>query len=98
MATQSNNLFATSCCVILLLFLFLSFETSEATRFLEHKQENLLLPSFQWRPVRSPGSNPGTNSRTDMTSQVSERNFAGRKEVAHPPPNCNEVTISMATH
>ncbi|WMV31887.1 hypothetical protein MTR67_025272 [Solanum verrucosum] len=70
-------------------------ETSEGARFLEHKEEGvwrenngqyLLLPSLQWRPVRSPGSNPGTNSFTDVTSQISERNFAGRKEVAHPPP------------
>lgn len=96
MATQSNNLFATSYCVILLLFLFHFFETSEAIRFLEHKQqviiwkgkENLLLPSLQWRSVRSPRYNPGTNAFTDVTSQISKRNFAGRKE----------VEISMATH
>lgn len=104
MATQSNNLFAT--CVILLLFLFLILETSEAARFLDNKQEgiiwkgkeNLLLPSLQWRPVRPPRSNSGTNSPTDVTSQISERNFAGRKEVAHPAPGHKEVAISMATH
>eukprot|EP00474_Spongospora_subterranea_P011990 CRZ12448.1 hypothetical protein [Spongospora subterranea] len=84
----NNNFFAT-CCIILLFFLFLKIETSEASRFLEHKEETnyLLLPSLQWRPVRPPGSNPGTNARTNMVSQVSQRNFVGRKEIfSHPPP------------
>ncbi|MCD7450738.1 hypothetical protein HAX54_008299 [Datura stramonium] len=78
-------------------------ETSEATRFLKQKEdqeegviiwkgkENLLLPSMQWRPVRSPGSNPGTNSFTDVTSQISERNFAGRKEVVGLPQEQGDV-------
>lgn len=67
-------------------------KTSEAARFLEHEKEHyLLLPSLQWRPVRSPGSNPGTNSRTDMASQVSQRNFVGRKEIISrlPPLSFN---------
>ncbi|TMW98494.1 hypothetical protein EJD97_003951 [Solanum chilense] len=98
----SNIVFATSYCIIFLLFLFLSMEKSEATRNLQHKEDqeesviifmgkdNLLLPSLQWRPVRSPKSNPGTNVRTNIASQVSERNFIGRKElVAHPPPLSN---------
>lgn len=85
-STQSNNFFYIVC-IILLLFIFLRIETSEAARFLEHNKENyLLLPSLQWRPVRPPKSNPGTNSRTNITSQVSARNFAGRKEATHPPP------------
>lgn len=87
MTTQSNNnIFATFGCIILLISMFISMETSDAARLLRHEEEHLLLPSFQWRPVRPPRSNPGTNSFTDVTSQVSERNFVGRKEVAHPPP------------
>ncbi|KAF3676670.1 hypothetical protein FXO37_05199 [Capsicum annuum] len=86
----------------------LTDRTSEGARILEHK-ENLLLPSLQWRPVRSPGSNPGTNSRTDMIStQISEKNFAGRKEFARPPPVPSfhneyrqhkiSIATNMATH
>lgn len=83
----NKNIFAT-CCIILLFFLFLRVETSEASRlFLARKEETyLLLPSFQWRPVRPPGANPGTNSRTNVASQVSQRNFAGRKEISSRPP------------
>ncbi|TMW82411.1 hypothetical protein EJD97_006012 [Solanum chilense] len=96
MVAKSNTIFyATYCCIVLLLLFFISMETSEGARFLEQKEEGvwreniaqyLLLPSLQWRSVRSPGSNPGTNSLTDATSQISERNFAGSKKVAHPPP------------
>lgn len=93
----SNIIFATSYCVIFILFLFLSMQTSEATRNLQHKEDqdfmgkdNLLLPSLQWRPVRSPKSNPGTNVPINIASQVSERNFVGRKElITHPPSLSN---------
>lgn len=84
---MSNNNFLATFCIILLFFLFLKIETSEASRFLEHKEETnyLLLPSLQWRPVPPPGSNPGTSARTNMVSQVSQRNFVGRKEVFSRP-------------
>ncbi|TMW80183.1 hypothetical protein EJD97_023076 [Solanum chilense] len=99
--------------IIILLMLLLTFITSnEAVRILKHNDEKeevnflkggkyLLLSSLQWRPVPPPTPNLGTNARTQITSQVSQRNFAGRKEFAPLPP-CKEylqtkIALGVAT-
>ncbi|KAK4376251.1 hypothetical protein RND71_006928 [Anisodus tanguticus] len=63
-------------------------QTSDAGRVLKEKEEYILLPSLQKAPVRTPTPNPGTGARTTtvMTSQITERNFAGRKEIVARPP------------
>ncbi|KAG5587384.1 hypothetical protein H5410_047818 [Solanum commersonii] len=82
---------------MLLLIFLISITSNEAARILNdnHEKEEvdflkggkyILLPSLQWNSVRPPTPNPGTNARTQITSQVAKRNFAGRKEFAHPPP------------
>lgn len=84
--------------MLLLFLLIISITPNEAARFLNdinrgkeveflNGNKHLLLPSLQWNPVRPPTPNPGTNSRTNLTSQVAQRNFAGRKEFAPPPPS-----------
>lgn len=56
-------------------------QTSEAGRVLKEKDEYLLLPSLQKAPIRTPTPNPGTGARTTkVMSQISERNFAGRRD------------------
>ncbi|WMV47337.1 hypothetical protein MTR67_040722 [Solanum verrucosum] len=100
---------------MLLLIFLISITSNEAARILNdnHEKEEvdflkggkyLLLPSLQWNSVRPPTPNPGTNARTQITSQVVERNFAGRKEFAHsPPPPYNEyphtkIALDVATN
>ncbi|WMV47341.1 hypothetical protein MTR67_040726 [Solanum verrucosum] len=81
--------------LMLLLIVLISITSSEATRILNYNNEKvdflkgakyLLLQSLQWRPVGPPTPNPGTNVPNQITSQVTQRNFAGCKEFAHPPP------------
>ncbi|WMV47339.1 hypothetical protein MTR67_040724 [Solanum verrucosum] len=105
--------FACSKIILMLILIFLiSIATNEAARILNDNNEKevdflkgggkyLLLPSLQWRPVPPPTPNLGTNARTQITSQVSQRNFAGRKEFAPLPP-CKEylqtkIALGMAT-
>ncbi|KAH0738567.1 hypothetical protein KY290_037272 [Solanum tuberosum] len=87
--------------LMILLIVLISITSYEAARILKYNNEKgevdilkggkyLLLQSLQWRLVGPPTSNPGTNVPNQITSQVTQRNFAGRKEYfAHPPP-CNE--------
>ncbi|KAK6780621.1 hypothetical protein RDI58_022805 [Solanum bulbocastanum] len=87
--------------LMLLLIVLISITSNEAARILNDNNEKekvdflkggkyLLLQSLQWRPVGPPTPNPGTNVPNQITSQVTQRNFAGRKEFAHPPPLYNE--------
>jgi len=105
MKSQISNIIipaplACSRIILMLLIIFLiSITSNEAARILNDNNEKevdflkggkyLLLPSLQWRPVPPPTPNLGTNARTQITSQVSQRNFAGRKEFAPLPP-CKE--------
>ncbi|KAK4344781.1 hypothetical protein RND71_034957 [Anisodus tanguticus] len=99
--------------LMLLLILLISITSNEASGILKENNEKevdflqgnkyLLLQSLQWRPVRPPTPNPSTNANTKMTSQVAQRNFAGRKEFAHPPPPPSEypqtkVAFGVATN
>lgn len=92
MKTQINKFSApVRMITILVLIIFtICSQTSEVAGRVLRYDEHLLLPSLQKRPpVRTPSSNPGTGARTtstDITNQITERNFAGRKEVVHPPP------------
>ncbi|KAG5603304.1 hypothetical protein H5410_034674 [Solanum commersonii] len=46
-----------------------------------------LLPSLQTRPpIKTPSSNPGSETSVNMASMVTERNFVGRKKVDFAPP------------
>ncbi|KAJ8527227.1 hypothetical protein K7X08_029704 [Anisodus acutangulus] len=72
---------------LVLLDLVSRIEKNEATRTLD--QTHILLPSLQTRPpLKTPTPNPGTGNSVNMASRITERNFAGRKEVAFasPPP------------
>ncbi|MCE5166988.1 hypothetical protein HAX54_032786 [Datura stramonium] len=73
-------------------------ETNEATRTLD--DTHLLLPSLQTHsPVKTPSPNPGTEAGVSMASKVTERNFAGRKEVfVPPPPPTNAYPLDHETH
>ncbi|KAH0636873.1 hypothetical protein KY289_036788 [Solanum tuberosum] len=85
--------------LMILLIVLISITSNEAARILKYNNEKgevdilkggkyLLLQSLQWRPVGPPTPNPGTNVPNQITSQVTQRNFAGRKEYfAHPPPS-----------
>ncbi|KAK4360964.1 hypothetical protein RND71_019916 [Anisodus tanguticus] len=90
MTTQSNNFSShvRKIIVILLLIYTICSQTSDAGRVLKEKEEYILLPSLQKAPVRTPTPNPGTGARTTtvMTSQITESNFAGRKEIVARPP------------
>ncbi|MCE3050540.1 hypothetical protein HAX54_047481 [Datura stramonium] len=103
MKSQSSNNIPPPfrCNWMILMILLISITPNKAARILsDNNTENeidfskgneyLLLPSLQWNPVRTPTPNPGTNARTKMTSQVGQRNFAGSKEFASPPPLYNE--------
>ncbi|TMW84351.1 hypothetical protein EJD97_025373 [Solanum chilense] len=97
--------------LMLLLIFLISIRSNEAARILDDNNEKeevdflkggkyLLLSSLQWNSVRPPAPNPGTNARTQITSQVAERNFAGRKEFAHPPPPYDaqiKIALDVAT-
>ncbi|KAG5587383.1 hypothetical protein H5410_047817 [Solanum commersonii] len=90
--------FACSKIILMLILIFLSsIATNEAARILNDNNKNdvdflkgggkyLLLQSLQWRPIPPPTLNVGTNAHTQITSQVSQRNFVGRKEFAPLPP------------
>lgn len=78
---------------MLLFILLISITSTDASRILNEKKvdflrgnnyEHLLLQSLQRNQVPTPTPNPGTNARTQITSQVGQRNFAGRKEFVHP--------------
>ncbi|GFP99589.1 hypothetical protein PHJA_002103000 [Phtheirospermum japonicum] len=68
----------------------------EATRILDEEEEqwmkreqNLLLPSLQRRPVRPPAPNgctwiPGSGGRPCTAATITEQHFAG-KSSPHPP-------------
>ncbi|KAF3638405.1 hypothetical protein FXO38_17956 [Capsicum annuum] len=99
MKVQSSKIISAPWAIILTLLVFvLNITPNEAARILKDNNEKevgflegnyeLLLQSLQWNPVRppTPTPNPGTNARTKMTSQISQRNFAGSKEFVHPPP------------
>ncbi|KAH0663590.1 hypothetical protein KY290_029520 [Solanum tuberosum] len=60
---------------------------------------HFLLPSLQTRPpVKTPSPNPGSETSVNMASTVTERNFAGRKEVVFaPPPPTNAYPLDK-TH
>ncbi|OIT28465.1 hypothetical protein A4A49_52948 [Nicotiana attenuata] len=96
MKTQTNKFSAPVRMIIILVLVFFTIcsQTSEVAGRVIRYDEHLLLSSLQKRPpVRPPRSNPGTGARTtstDITSQITERNFAGRKEVTHPPPTSND--------
>lgn len=76
-------------------------ETSEGARFLENKEDQEESgwrgneQYQQWRPVPPPESNPGTNCRTNMTSQISKKNFIDRKKLA-PPSSFNDDRVSTS--
>ncbi|KAK4441606.1 hypothetical protein Salat_0495500 [Sesamum alatum] len=87
--------------IILAIVFLLSVKPHEATRILDEeeqlwmkKDQNLLLPSLQRRPVRPPAPNgctwiPGGGGRP-CTASISGRNFAGRK-VPPPPPQASDA-------
>ncbi|WMV47340.1 hypothetical protein MTR67_040725 [Solanum verrucosum] len=118
MKSQISNIiipapFACSKIILMLILIFLiSITSNEAARILNDNNEKevdlleggkyLLLQSLQWRPVPPPTPNLGTNARTQITSHVSQRNFAGRKEFAPLPP-CKEylqtkIALGVATN
>ncbi|TMW81131.1 hypothetical protein EJD97_011671 [Solanum chilense] len=93
---MKSQTYCSSIILMILLIVLISMTSNKAARILNDNNEKeedflkggkyLLLQSLQWRPVRSPTPNPGTNVPNQITSQVTQRNFAGRKEFAHPPP------------
>ncbi|WMV47342.1 hypothetical protein MTR67_040727 [Solanum verrucosum] len=97
---------------MLLFIVLICITSNEASRIINDNNEKevdfvkegkyLLLQSLQWRPVRSPTPNPGTNVPNQITSQVTQRNFAGRKEFAPPPPyndySQTKIAFGLATN
>ncbi|TMW83379.1 hypothetical protein EJD97_001887 [Solanum chilense] len=90
---MKSHLACNNILLMILLIVLISITSNEAARILKVNNEKeevdflkggryLLLPSLQWRPVRSPTPNPGTNVPNQITSQVTQRNFVGRKEFA----------------
>ncbi|KAL2236441.1 UNVERIFIED_CONTAM: hypothetical protein Sindi_0835800 [Sesamum indicum] len=88
--------------IVMGLVFLLSIKPHEATRILDEeeelwmkKEQNLLLPSLQRRPVRPPAPNgctwiPGGGGRPCAAS-ISGRNFAGRKVAPPPPPPASDA-------
>lgn len=88
---------------IIFLIYLISITSNEAARihnekeevdFLKENYQHLFLQSLQWNPVPSPRPNPGTSNVP--TQIIAQRNFAGRKEFAPPPPY-PKIALGVAT-